>query len=616
MSNVTAIRAPETATPATEAVPLADLYLSDLNPRQDADPEGIALLAESIRLLGLIQNPAGFRDAEGRVGIVAGGRRLRALQKLADSHPHLAGERPEIVAPHVRIAPDESTARAWASAENAARQDLHPADEIRAYGKMAATGAPVPTIASAFGQTEAHVRRRLALANLPAPVIDALRAGEISIGAAAAFTVSEDEALSLQVLEGIRGRPISEHRIKQELQPQSIRATDRRASFVGLTAYEQAGGKITRDLFSEDVFLADPALLNDLFRDALTKAGASIEAEGWKWVEVVEDAYVGWERMDKLDRLYKVEGDLTEDEAGRYDELAEWAEGDALDEATEAEFETLTAKLDGAYTEDQKVHSGVIAYVDNQGALQPMRGLVRREGRAAAIEAGVLPKPYRMEQDDAPKQPYSAKLQDDLNAAALGARQNATVDHADLILDLLAWQLSGGMGYRRAFELRAEPPRNMPETETGFTLDERLTKKAASPKDPWGSDLAKGFRAFRKKGREHRDAELIRHLTRLLAVSDEGLGKLIDKEAETSLRSVWTPTAENLFKRMKGDWLDALWNDLLECGPQSPRATSFAKKKKGEKAETLESLFANPGAFDATPEQITKIDAWVPDHFA
>ncbi len=616
MSNVTAIRATENATPDTEAVPMADLYLSDMNPRQDADPDGIALLADSIRLLGLIQNPAGFRDAEGRVGIVAGGRRFRALQLLAETHPHLAGERPEIVAPHVRIAPDEGTARAWASAENAARQDLHPADEIRAYGKMAATGAPVPTIASAFGQTEAHVRRRLALANLPAPVIDALRAGEISIGAAAAFTVSEDEALTLHVLEGIRGRSVSEHRIKQELQPQSLRLTDRRVSFVGLTGYEQAGGKITRDLFSEDVFLADPALLNDLFVAELAKAGASIEAEGWKWVEVIEDSYVGWERMDKLDRLYKVEGDLTEDETARYDELAEAAEAEALDEDGEAEFETLTAKLDGHYTDEQKAHSGVIAYVDNRGALQPMRGLVTRADRAAAVEAGVLPKPYRMEQDDAPKSPYSAKLQDDLNAAALGARQNAAVDHADLILDLLAWQLSGGMGYRRAFEVRADAPRNAPETETGFALDERLTKEGTSPKDPWGSDLAKGFRAFRKKGREHRDAELTRHLTRLLDVSDEGLGKLIDKEAGTSLRAVWTPTAENLFKRMKGDWLDALWNDLLDCAPASPRATSFAKKKKGEKAETLEALFAKPSAFEATPEQVEKIDAWVPDHFA
>ena len=35
----------------------------------------------------------------------------------------------------VQIAADEDTAQLWATSENAQRQDLHPADEIRDYGK-------------------------------------------------------------------------------------------------------------------------------------------------------------------------------------------------------------------------------------------------------------------------------------------------------------------------------------------------------------------------------------------------------------------------------------------------------------------------------------------------
>ena len=34
---------------------------------------------------------------------------------------------------------DEATARAWAAVENTAREDLHPADEIRAFGRMRET---------------------------------------------------------------------------------------------------------------------------------------------------------------------------------------------------------------------------------------------------------------------------------------------------------------------------------------------------------------------------------------------------------------------------------------------------------------------------------------------
>ena len=48
--------------------PLDQLYLSPMNPREGVDAEGIALLAESIKAAGLIQNLAGHPDPDGRVG--------------------------------------------------------------------------------------------------------------------------------------------------------------------------------------------------------------------------------------------------------------------------------------------------------------------------------------------------------------------------------------------------------------------------------------------------------------------------------------------------------------------------------------------------------------------
>ncbi|TNB89472.1 hypothetical protein FHD68_17220 [Paracoccus marcusii] len=98
-------------------------------------------------------------------------------------------------------------------------------------------GADVSTIARSFGKTEAHVYRRLALAALPAAVLDALKTGHISYGMAKAFTVSQDEALTLQFLAEVMGRDVSEYRIKQALQPEAISGSDRRALFVGLDAY-------------------------------------------------------------------------------------------------------------------------------------------------------------------------------------------------------------------------------------------------------------------------------------------------------------------------------------------------------------------------------------------
>ena len=127
---------------------------------------------------------------------------------------------------------------------------------------MKSRGASVPEIALAFAVTEARVYQRLALAGLPEPVLDALAAGEISLGTAKAFTFSDDEALTLSLPDQVKGQAVSESAIKNALHPDAIKATDRRAKFVGIDAYETEGGTVTRDLFSDEVFLASPALLD------------------------------------------------------------------------------------------------------------------------------------------------------------------------------------------------------------------------------------------------------------------------------------------------------------------------------------------------------------------
>ena len=65
--------------------PLDRLYVSPMNPRTrtGSDWDGLRLLAESIKVAGLIQNLAGHLDEDGKVGIVAGGRRLLAMTELS-----------------------------------------------------------------------------------------------------------------------------------------------------------------------------------------------------------------------------------------------------------------------------------------------------------------------------------------------------------------------------------------------------------------------------------------------------------------------------------------------------------------------------------------------------
>ncbi|MCA0869285.1 hypothetical protein LCL97_00465 [Seohaeicola saemankumensis] len=387
---------------------------------------------------------------------------------------------------------------------------------------------------------------------------------------------------------------------------------------MGEAAYTEAGGRLTRDLFAEETLFDDEPILAAVFAEALDEAAQAVKAEqGWKWVEACAEPYLGWYQIEegKLARVYPEPGVLDEDQQQRYDDLADLAEGDTLDTEGMAELADLQSILDGTYSEVQKALSGAMVYVDHDGDLSVCGGLIAKEDRAAAEAAGIL-QPSQHGKSDIAKPAISAKLQDDLNRIATGARQSAVLDHPDLLLDLLAFQLTGRMGFRGAFGIRTEDVPNMPEQAEGYDPDPRLTEPAADPKDPWNVDLVRAFRAFRKAGRDKVRADLTGRLAALLDVGDDKLGALIDKEAKTGIRAVWTPTGSNFFKRVSGGYLDDLHRDLLGLKPEHPTVTTFAKLKKGEKAERLEKLFGDAEfrkAHSLTEAQVKRIDAWLPD---
>ena len=121
------------------------------------------------------------------------------------------------------------------------------------------------------------------------------------------------------------------------------KGTDRRVLFVGQDAYEAEGGRMTGDLFSDQQYFDDVALLDDLFSRKLAASVEAAKAEGWTWAETIGDSYIGYYEIEnrKLDRIYPDEGTLTEEQAARYDELAELANGEVLDEDGTGELAAL-----------------------------------------------------------------------------------------------------------------------------------------------------------------------------------------------------------------------------------------------------------------------------------
>ncbi len=111
-----------------------------------------------------------------------------------------------------------------------------------------------------------------------------------------AFTVNADHARQEQVFERIAGSYDKQpYAIRRMLTEGAVKATDKRALFVGLDAYAEAGGTILRDLFEQDHggWLQDAGLLDMLVAERLRDEAEAIGAEGWKWTEVAPDFAYG-----------------------------------------------------------------------------------------------------------------------------------------------------------------------------------------------------------------------------------------------------------------------------------------------------------------------------------
>ncbi|MDR6818761.1 ParB/RepB/Spo0J family partition protein [Neorhizobium sp. 2083] len=271
---------------SVEAIPLNRLAPSKANVRRVNAAVGVSELADSIEAHGLIHNLTVRKAKKGRYEVVAGSRRLAALRLLAQEGR--LGEDAEIPC-NVRDAENDTE---LSLAENVQREPMHVVDEILAYRELVETGMAPETIATRFGQSVITVRQRLKLAGLSPRVLKVLREDGMSIEQARALALSD----SHEEQERVWFESLSYNRdprsLRAMLTRDHVRGSDRLARFVGLEAYEAAGGGTLRDLFGEDAstFLTDQPLLTRLAMDALEQATEPLKIEGWKWVETSLDA--------------------------------------------------------------------------------------------------------------------------------------------------------------------------------------------------------------------------------------------------------------------------------------------------------------------------------------
>ena len=276
-------------------IPFNKLVLSQSNVRRVKAGVSIEELAEDIARRTLLQslNVRPVLDAEGdetgMFEVPAGGRRYRAL---AASRQTEASRQDRAGALRRARSGVDISAEEDSLAENVQRAPLHPLDQFRAFQALREKGQSEEDIAAAFFVGVNVVKQRLRLAAVSEKLLDIYAEDGMSLDQLMAFTVTNDHARQEQVWETLQRSYSQEpYQIRRMLTERTVRASDKRALFVGLDAYEQAGGIVMRDLFQQDDggWLENVALLDRLVAEKLKAEAEKIAAEGWKWIEVNVD---------------------------------------------------------------------------------------------------------------------------------------------------------------------------------------------------------------------------------------------------------------------------------------------------------------------------------------
>ncbi len=378
-------------------IPFDKLVLSQSNVRRIKAGVSVEELAEDVARRGLLQclNVRPVLDADGvetgMFEIPAGGRRFQALSLLV-KQKRLAKTVPTPCI--VRDTTSEILAEDDSLAENMQRVALHPLDQFRAFQALREKGQGEEAIAAAFFVTPQIVKQRLKLASVAPALLEVYAEDGMTLEQLMAFTVNPDHGRQVQVWDAVKNSWNKEpYAIRRMLTETSVRASDRRAVFVGVEAFEAAGGVVLRDLFQGDDggWLEDPALLDRLVADKLQAEAEALAAEGWKWIEVATDLPYGYSHG--LRRLAGDPAPMTDEETAAHAALLaeyrameeEYSGQDEYPEEIDARLGELEMAMQAfearplIFDPAEVARAGAFVTLDRDGSLAVYRGYVRPE---------------------------------------------------------------------------------------------------------------------------------------------------------------------------------------------------------------------------------------------
>ncbi|MFA7847061.1 ParB/RepB/Spo0J family partition protein [Escherichia coli] len=583
------------------SVPLASLIKSPLNVRTvPYSAESVSELAESIKGVGLLQNLVVHALPGDPYGVAAGGRRLAALNMLAER-----GIIPADWPVRVKVIPQE-LATAASMTENGQRRDMHPAEQIAGFRAMAQEGKTPAQIGDLLGYSPRHVQRMLKLADLAPVILDALAEDRITTEHCQALALENDTERQVQVFEaacqsGWGGKPEVQTIRRLVTESEVAVAGNSKFRFVGADAFSP--DELRTDLFSDDEGgYVDCVALDAALLEKLQAVAEHLrEAEGWEWCAGrMEPVGFCSEDAGTYHYLPEPEAVLTEAEEERLNELM--TRYDALENQCE-ESDLLEAEMKlmrcmakvRAWTPEMRAGSGVVVSW-RYGNVCVQRGVQLRSEDDAADDDDRT----EQVQEKASVEEISLPLLTKMSSERTLAVQAALMQQPDKSLTLLAWTLClnvfGSGAYSKPAQISLECKHSSltsdaPSGKEGAAFLSMMAEKArltALLPEGWSRDMT----TFLSLSQE----VLLSLLSFCTACSLNGVqtrecGHTSRSPLDTlesaigfHMRDWWQPTKANFFGHLKKPQIIAALNDAGLSGA----VRDAEKMKKGDAAEHAE----------------------------
>ncbi len=586
---------------AEVSVPLASLIKSPLNVRTvPYSAESVSELADSIKGVGLLQNLVVHALPGDRHGVAAGGRRLAALNMLAER-----GIIPADWPVRVKVIPQE-LATAASMTENGQRRDMHPAEQIAGFRAMAQEGKTPAQIGDLLGYSPRHVQRMLKLADLAPVILDALAEDRITTEHCQALALENDTARQVQVFEaacqsGWGGKPEVQTIRRLVTESEVAVAGNSKFRFVGADAFSP--DELRTDLFSDDEGgYVDCVALDAALLEKLQAVAEHLrEAEGWEWCagrmepvgECREDAGTYRCLPEPEAVLTEAEDERLNELMTRYDALENQCEESDLLEA-EMKLMRCMAKV-RAWTPEIRAGSGVVVSW-RYGNVCVQRGVQLRSEDDAADDADRT----EQVQEKASVEEISLPLLTKMSSERTLAVQAALMQQPDKSLALLAWTLCLNVfdsgAYSKPAQISLECKHysltsDAPSGKEGAAFMAMMAEKArlaALLPEGWSRDMT----TFLSLSQE----VLLSLLSFCTACSIHGVqtrecGHTSRSPLDTlesaigfHMRDWWQPTKANFFGHLKKPQIIAALNEAGLSGS----ARDAEKMKKGDAAEHAE----------------------------